>query len=187
MAKPEFSENPDKFYPTETLTRLGFSRASCPKCSNNYWRASEERDTCGDSNCIGQYTFIGNGFRKEGEERYSYADAWNGFKNSFGAAEVPCTAVDRYPVVARWRNDVDFTAAGIYCYQPFCVTGELDPPANPLIQPQFCVRFNDLDNIGLTGRHYSGFTMLGIQAFNPHDKHIFFKDECVEYNFNWLT
>ena len=26
----------------------------------------------------------------------------------------------------------------------------------------FCVRFNDLDNIGLTGRHYSGFVMLGI-------------------------
>jgi hypothetical protein len=24
---------------------------------------------------------------------------------------------------------------------------ELDPPANPLIQPQFCLRFNDLDNI----------------------------------------
>lgn len=36
------------------------------------------------------------------------------------------------------------------------------PPANPLICPQFCVRFNDLDNIGLTGRHYSGFTMIGI-------------------------
>lgn len=27
-------------------------------------------------------------------------------------------------------------------------------------------RFNDLDNIGLTGRHYSGFIMLGIQVFN---------------------
>ena len=36
------------------------------------------------------------------------------------------------------------------------------PPANPLICPQFCVRFNDLDNIGLTGRHYSGFVMIGI-------------------------
>jgi hypothetical protein len=103
------------------------------------------------------------------------------------SARVPCEAIKRYPVVARWRNDVDYVAAGIYCFQPYCVTGELDPPANPLICPQFCVRFNDLDNIGLTGRHYSGFIMLGIQVFNYPDKHVFFKDECVEFNFRWLT
>lgn len=76
---------------------------------------------------------------------------------------------------------------GIYCFQPYCVTGELDPPANPLICPQFCVRFNDLDNIGLTGRHYSGFVMIGIQVFNYPDKYVFFKEECVEFNYRWLT
>jgi alanyl-tRNA synthetase len=89
--------------------------------------------------------------------------------------------------VARWRNDVDFVAAGIFCFQPYCVTGELDPPANPLICPQFCVRFNDLDNIGITGRHYSGFIMLGIQVFNYPNEFHFFKEECVEFNYNWLT
>jgi alanyl-tRNA synthetase len=89
--------------------------------------------------------------------------------------------------VARWRADVDYVAAGIFCFQPYCVTGELDPPANPLIQPQFCLRFNDLDNIGLTGRHYSGFVMLGIQVFNKPEKFVFFKEECVEFNLRWLT
>jgi len=98
-----------------------------------------------------------------------------------------CTEIDRYPIVARWRNDVDFVAAGIFCFQPFCVTGELDPPANPLICPQFCVRFNDLDNIGLTGRHYSGFVMMGIQAFNHPGKEVFWKEQCVEQNYLWLT
>lgn len=49
------------------------------------------------------------------------------------------------------------------------------------------MRFNDLDNIGITGRHYSGFVMLGIQVFNYPDKHVFFKDECVEFNYRWLT
>jgi hypothetical protein len=80
------------------------------------------------------------------------------------------------------------------------VTGELAPPANPLICPQFwsvcsalpicltfslallltirffvlllfiSLRFNDLDNIGLTGRHYSGFIMLGIQvSYSEHN------------------
>lgn len=90
-------------------------------------------------------------------------------------------------MIARWRNDVDYVAAGIFCFQPYCVTGEMDPPANPLICPQFCVRFNDLDNIGVTGRHYSGFTMMGIQVFNKPNQFIFFKDECVEFNYRWLT
>lgn len=67
------------------------------------------------------------------------------------------------------------------------MTGELDPPANPLICPQFCARFNDLDNIGITGRHYSGFIMLGIQVFNYPDKYVFFKEEVIEFNFRWLT
>ena len=85
-----------------------------------------------------------------------------GFEQSLTSTRIPCTSIERYPIVARWRNDVDYVAAGIFCFQPYCVTGELDPPANPLICPQFCARFNDLDNIGLTGRHYSGFIMLGI-------------------------
>ena len=103
------------------------------------------------------------------------------------STRIPCTSIKRYPVVARWRNDVDYVAAGIFCFQPYCVTGELDPPANPLIQPQFCLRFNDLDNIGLTGRHYSGFIMIGIQVFNKPDDFKFFKEECVEFNYRWLT
>lgn len=117
----------------------------------------------------------------------TYAEAWQGFEQSLTTARIPCTAIERYPIVARWRNDVDFTAAGIFCFQPYCVTGELDPPANPLICPQFCARFNDLDNIGITGRHYSGFIMVGIQVFNSKDNWKFFKDETVEFNFRWLT
>lgn len=110
-----------------------------------------------------------------------------GFEASLTSTRIPCTSISRYPVVARWRNDVDYVAAGIFCFQPYCVTGELEPPANPLIQPQFCVRFNDLDNIGLTGRHYSGFIMLGIQVFNLPNDYKFFKDECLEFNHRWLT
>ena len=82
---------------------------------------------------------------------------------------------------------MDYVAAGIFCFQPYCVTGELDPPANPLVCPQFCVRFNDLDNIGVTGRHYSGFIMMGNQVFNYKDNFKYFKDECLEYHHRWLT
>jgi alanyl-tRNA synthetase len=144
--------------------------------------------TCGDSQCEQTYSFIGRGTGKGARgNKITYADAWKGFEKSLTSSRIPCTSVKRYPVVARWRADVDYVAAGIYCFQPYCVTGEMDPPANPLIQPQFCLRFNDLDNIGLTGRHYSGFIMLGIQVFNTPEKFVFFKEECVEFNLRWLT
>lgn len=29
--------------------------------------------------------------------------------------------------------------------------------------------------------------MIGIQVFNYPDKYVFFKDECVEFNYRWLT
>jgi hypothetical protein len=59
LAKPEFAANPEKFYPTKVFKKYGFHRASCPKCGNNYWRRTEASDTCGDSSCVGTYTFIG--------------------------------------------------------------------------------------------------------------------------------
>ena len=82
---------------------------------------------------MGRYTFINNGFLKEGQEQMTYAQAWKTFEKSLTSDRIPCTSIPRYPVVARWRNDVDFTNAGIYCFQPYCVTGEMEPPANPLI------------------------------------------------------
>src|SRR3990167_7798147 len=30
-----------------------------------------------------------------------------------------------------------------------------------------CLRFNDIDNIGITGAHYTGFVMIGQHAFMP--------------------
>lgn len=181
-ARPEFASRPEVYYPTKVFQDFGFHRALCG-CGVHYWRRSPLQTTCGDSKCTGRYHFIGNQSR---QHTYTYTDAWEGFKRSLSSARVPCKAISRYPVVARWRTDVDYVAAGIYCFQPSCVTGELEPPANPLICPQFCVRFNDLDNIGLTGRHYSGFIMLGIQAFNYPDRYVFFKEECVEFNLRWL-
>ena len=188
MVRPEFEKNPELFYPVKTFEKIGFHRANCKKCGHYYWRKSEKKDNCGDANCAEKYHFIGTGTGMGKKGKYlSYSDAWKNFEKAFNTARIPCNTIDRYPTVARWRADVDFCAAGIFCFQPYCMTGELDPPANPLICPQFCVRFNDLDNIGLTGRHYSGFIMLGIQVFNKKDNFIFFKDEVVEFNYRWLT
>ena len=119
--------------------------------------------------------------------KITYGDAWRIYEKSMHTNRIPSTTIDRYPVVARWRNDVDYVAAGIYCFQPYCVTGEMDPPANPLISAQFSVRFNDLDNIGLTGRHYSGFVMVGNHVFNYPEKFVYFTEGVVEFNYRYLT
>ena len=43
LARPEFAANPDRFYPTKTLAKLGYKRAQCLKCNNNFWRVDESR------------------------------------------------------------------------------------------------------------------------------------------------
>jgi alanyl-tRNA synthetase len=90
------------------------------------------------------------------------------------------TRINRYPIVARWRDDVFFTQASIYNFQPWVIEGFVAPPANPLTISQPCVRFNDIDNVGKTGRHFTMFEMLAHHAFNTKDKWIYFKDRTVE-------
>ena len=114
---PEFAKNPEKFYPVNTFEKIGFHRATCPKCKHNYWRKSEKKTNCGDANCAEKYHFIGvgNGIGKKGK-KITYSEAWKNFEKAFNTARIPCHTIDRYPTVARWRSDVDFCAAGIYCF-----------------------------------------------------------------------
>jgi alanyl-tRNA synthetase len=72
---------------------------------------------CGDSRCEGKYHFIGQKTGIGKKRKISYSEAWQTFKRSLESAKIPHTAIQRYPVVARWRQDVDYVAAGIYCFQ----------------------------------------------------------------------
>ena len=98
------------------FTSWGFSRHNCPKCGNNYWRHTEAKTTCGDSNCEGKYSFIGKGMGKYKDTKLTYGEAYRTFRDVMTQNENPCTEIGRYPVVARWRNDVDYVAAGIFCF-----------------------------------------------------------------------
>lgn len=95
--------------------------------------------------------------------------------------------IGRYPIVARWRDDVFFTQASIYNFQPWVLNGVVDPPANPLVISQTCVRFNDIDNVGKTGRHMTFFEMLAHHAFNKPGKFVYFKDRTVELCHRFFT
>ncbi len=175
--KKTASADPDKYYATGVLKGEGFSRKEC-KCGTYFWSINDQK-TCGDPACAGGYQFFDDTPAKNDMD---YIEVWQEFARLF--KKWGYTPIKRYPVVARWRKDTDFVQASIYDFQPYVVSGEVKPPANPLVVPQFCVRFNDIDNVGITGAHYTGFIMIGQHAFMPPDK--WDQDKYFTDIHNWL-
>ena len=172
------SKNPDQYYATNVLRAEGFSRKQCT-CGTFFWSAVDAV-TCGDPACSGGFRFIG---KSPAKRKLDYIGVWSAFAEMFKKRGY--TPIPRYPVAARWRTDTDFVQASIYDFQPYVVSGEVAPPANPLVVPQFCLRFNDIDNVGITGAHYTGFVMIGQHAFMPPehwDQATYFRDIHA-----WLT
>jgi alanyl-tRNA synthetase len=152
----------------------GFKRRCCPKCQRYFWSLGDW-ETCGEPPCE-EYTFIGNSPMKERLTLHEMREAYLSFFENNGHGRVK-----RYPIVARWRDDVFFTQASIYDFQPWVLNGVIEPPYNPLTISQTCVRFNDIDNVGKTGRHFTFFEMCAHHAFNKKDgQFIYFKDRTVE-------
>jgi len=175
--REEASKHPEQYYPVETLKTLGFSRRACQECGAFFW-CTRPRPACGEPACEGGYSFIGKRRRT-----MTFLEVWSEFAALMGRRGY--TAIPRYPVVARWHPTVDFVIAGIVDFQPYVVTGEVQPPANPVVEPQICLRFNDIDNVGVTGRHYTGFTMIGQHAFFP--KAEFNQSRYFEDYLAWFT
>ncbi|MBU0461555.1 MAG: alanine--tRNA ligase, partial [Nanoarchaeota archaeon] len=163
--KLEASKNPDKYYPTSVLKKEGFKRKQCKKCGTFFWSTDSKREMCGDSSCAGGFDFFKNNPCKE---KLTYLGVWKKFSQMF--KKLGYTPIPRYPIVARWRTDMDFTIASIADFQPYVVSGEVDPPANPLVVPQFCLRFGDIDNVGITGSHMTCFNMIGQHMFVSPEK-----------------
>lgn len=151
----------------------GFFEKNCGKCGKTYWTRDAERETCGDSPCD-HYSFIGKPiFSKP----MTLAEMREYFLRFF--EERGHTRVEHYPVVARWRDDIYLTIASIANFQPFVTSGQSLPPANPLTISQPCIRLNDLDSVGRTGRHLTTFEMMAHHVFNKKDKEIYWKDKTI--------
>ena len=88
--------------------------------------------------------------------------------------------VDRAPVVARWRNDIYLSIASIAVFQPHVTSGSSKPPANPLTISQPCIRLNDLESVGRSGRHLTTFEMMAHHAFNTENEKIYWQNRTVE-------
>ncbi|MCP4646625.1 MAG: alanine--tRNA ligase, partial [bacterium] len=174
--RKQFSNEWEKHYKVNALEELGFERYQCKSCKRHFWSPTE-RDTCEDSTCIG-YEFIGNA---PSNKKLGYVETWKAIEKYF--VKNGHTSLKPYPTVARWRDDLYFTIASINDFQPYVVSGELEAPANPIIIPQPCIRFPDISNVGVTGRHYTNFVMIGQLAFNTKKTGLFYwKDEALMHD-----
>lgn len=180
--RKEASDNPDKFFATDVLRENGFERSRCSNCGLYFWTTDEERTVCGEPECSGGYTFINN---SPTSEEFTYIESWQKFKSFM--ADRGYTPIDRYPVIARWRDGVEFVGGSIYNFQPHVVSGEAEPPAEELVVPQPSLRFNDIDNVGITGRHYVLHNHIGQTCFKRenYDQDRYFRD-MLEFAVNEL-
>ncbi|MBD3209750.1 alanine--tRNA ligase [Candidatus Micrarchaeota archaeon] len=178
--RKRFARDWEKHYKLEVLEQRGFKRSKCENCGRAFW-SIDDRQQCGDASCIG-YQFIGSTPVKK---KLDYIQTWKAIEKYF--TKNGHGYVRPYPTVARWRDDLYFTIASINDFQPYVVNGELEPPHNPLIVPQPCIRFPDISNVGVTGRHYTNFVMIGQHAFNTKKSGLFYwKEEAITHDLNYL-
>ena len=160
----------------------GFQRKECKSCKRHFWTLDPDRELCGDSPCV-PYSFINDPPTKR---RYTVKEMREAFLSFF--EKRGHTRVRRYPVIARWRDDIFLTIASIACFQPHVTSGDVPPPFNPLTISQPCIRMNDLDNVGKTGgRHLSIFEMMAHHAFSTKEKEVYWKEDTVRYHHELLT
>lgn len=160
-------------YQLDYFKNEGLTRKVCSSCGAAFWTRDSSRTICGDAPCE-PYNFIGNPVFKC-NTLDGMREAYLSFFEKNGH-----TRITRYPVVARWRDDIYLTIASIADFQPFITAGVVPPPANPLTISQPCIRLNDLDSVGRSGRHLTMFEMMAHHAFNSPTEEIYWKDKTVE-------
>ncbi|MHA1150685.1 MAG: alanine--tRNA ligase [Promethearchaeota archaeon] len=158
------SQNPDNYFPTKELHELGYFRKLC-SCGTNFWTVHEDREVCGDPMCSGGFNVV---IDNPSEVKLSFIGVWEKIVEVLEPRGYK--PIKRYPCVARWNPTVEFTIASISAFQPYVITGEVEPPAKKLIIPQFCLRFNDVENVGVTSSHCTGFVMVGQHTFVTPDE-----------------
>ena len=169
----------EKYWKLDVLLQNGFRRRRCVKCGKFFW-SIEDQEICNDANCR-EYEFIGQPRTKQA---YSYERAWEVIRNFFvrnGHIEL-----DRFPVVCRWFP-LYFTIAGIvdfYRMRDSELDFEFPAPSVTVLQPS--LRFNDVANVGVTGRHWTCHSHVE-QASLYDGKSGYWKERCIELDLKLLT
>jgi alanyl-tRNA synthetase len=176
----ELQKNPDRYWKVRLFEEKGFVRKQCKNCGKFFWTMVESQKTCNDSSCK-PYDFIGKPLTKK---KLTYIETWEVIRKFFEKNDH--TTLKTFPVVCRWFP-LYFTVAGIVDFYRLN-DGELsfEFPANPSLVNQVCLRFNDIPNVGITGKHYSCFSMINQQSLYD-GKNGYWKDKCIDLDFELLT
>jgi alanyl-tRNA synthetase len=180
VLKAKFSSDYKKYYVVDLFRRKGYVRKKCESCGKHFWTLKPERTRCDDQPCS-PYTFIGD---PPTSRRLGYVETWKAVEAFF--KKNGHAIVKRYPVVSRWRPDLYFTVASIIDFQR--VEGGkvvFALPANPLVVPQMCLRFNDVPTVGVNGKHGTSFCMIGQTALANREG--YWKDRTIDLDFELLT
>jgi len=167
-----------KYWGLDTLKQLGFKRFTCKSCGKAYWALAEQK-TCNDASCR-SYDFIGDPVGK----KMDYFKTWEAIEKFF--VKEGHAPLKRYPTVCRWYP-LFFTIAGIVDF--YRMDGDkltFEFPANPSILDQPCLRFNDIPNVGVSGRHFTCFNMVQQSALYDGKKG-YWKERCLDLNYRLLT
>ena len=175
----QFQQNWKKYWDLEILKDLDFKRQQCKNCGKFFW-AQVQQEKCNDASCR-PYEFLGKPATKK---EFDFFQTWDAIKKFF--VKEGHAPLERYPVPCRWYP-LYFNIAGIVNF--YRLDGKklkFEFPANPSIMSQPCLRFNDIPQVGVSGRHFTCFNM--IQQSSLYDgKKGYWKDKTIELDFNLLT
>jgi alanyl-tRNA synthetase len=179
--RPMSESSMQKEYDLQFFHTNGYHRKKCKACGDYFWTLDSDTEFCGDQPCV-KFNFIGNPLAKKPLTLQEVREGFLSFfeKHHHSRLHYPETG-ERCPVVARWRSDIYLTIASIADFQPHVTSGVVPPPANPLVISQPCIRLNDLEEVGKSGRHLTTFEMMGHHAFNKNIDEIYWKEETVAY------
>jgi alanyl-tRNA synthetase len=175
----EFQKKPERYWKVKLFDELGFKRRRCIKCGKYFWSLTDQK-ICVDSTCR-PYEFIG---KPPTKRKFDYFEIFKLVRKFFEKRDH--VYLEPYPIVCRWFN-LYFTIAGIVDFYRL-TNGKLDfeLPANPTILIQPCLRFNDIENVGVNGKSFTCFGMIQ-QTSLYNGKEGYWKDECIELDFEFLT
>lgn len=146
----------------------------CKSCNITFWHSNPATEFCGDSDCNKQ-----NSLQKTLllSKNLSFAEVFRLFQSYYKQNYAFCEAALSLPRSSTntkvSSTNMNFISAGISTYETL-----LDSQ-NPrlaffsnklLISTPFCFRFNDLENVGTTKRHNTGFFMFSLHCFESLQK-----------------
>ncbi|MHC1587226.1 MAG: alanine--tRNA ligase-related protein, partial [Candidatus Syntropharchaeia archaeon] len=173
-----FRKKPERYWKVRLFEERGFKRYRCKRCGSFFWSLTEQ-EVC---NSCKPYEFIGN---PPTRKKVDYFEMWKIVRDFF--VKNGHFPLERYPTVCRWYP-LYFTIAGIVDFYRVSEDGSLDWEIreNPSILLQPCLRFNDIENVGLNGRSFTSFGMIQQTSLYKEGTG-YWKDRCIELDFELLT